>query len=147
MKDITMLAYLRQNSRTTLKAIAQGTGMPVSSLFEKIRTNQIITRNTCLLDYEKIGFNTQAYLLVKARDKEKTMDHIRKSFNVNSISKINNGWDYMLHCIFKNLREMEQFVQELEQTGAKTQTYYIIEHLSQEQFLTNIETLPCLIKE
>ena len=62
-----------------------------------------------------------------------------KHGNVNSIYKINNGFDFQVEVIFRNLKEVEAFVESLEDSFSITskQIYYVIDELKKECFLTN----------
>ncbi|MBW2968926.1 Lrp/AsnC family transcriptional regulator [Candidatus Woesearchaeota archaeon] len=56
-KDLLLLAYLRENARRHLKEISKKTGVPVSTLHDRIRANagDCILRNCCLLDFDALG--------------------------------------------------------------------------------------------
>jgi DNA-binding Lrp family transcriptional regulator len=112
--ELQIVAHLRDDARKSLTKISRETGIPVSTIFEKLKAStkrNIITRNTCLLDFSKIGMNTRAKIALKTvPDHRKTMrNFLEKSLHVNSLFKINNGYDYMIDVIFANLKDLEEF--------------------------------------
>lgn len=140
-KDQKILAMLRNNSRETLTHMSRKTQIPVSTIFDRlIRFNKgIITKHTSLVDFQELGYNARASVMIKANpiNKDELHEYLRKHSNVNSMFKINNGFDFMIDIVFSNMRELEQFVQELD-LDFKIRTkiiYYIIEEVKQEEFL------------
>lgn len=99
----------------------------------------IITKHTSLLDFAKLGYSARATILL-GLSKESRSD--AKRFltlhpNVNSLYKINNGYDYLVEGVFHNLREIDEFLDSVEEkfTIQQKQVYYIIDELAREKFL------------
>jgi len=56
--DVKLLNEIRKNSRSSLTALAYKTDMPLSTVFKKVvrlENSGVISRNTALIDFEKIG--------------------------------------------------------------------------------------------
>lgn len=142
-KDLILTAYLRQNSRASLTILSRKTGVPVSTIFDRLKSNKVILKNTALLDFSKLGYSTRANLLLRARKdkKENLLDFLLKCFNVNSLYKINNGYHFMAECIFRDIKELEDFLEMLDEKFAvKTkEVHYIIDELKKEAFLSQPE--------
>jgi DNA-binding Lrp family transcriptional regulator len=142
-KDLMLTAYLRQNSRTSLTILSRKTGVPVSTIFDRLKSNKVILKNTALLDFNKLGYSTRANILLRGRKdrKEKLMEFLVNSFNVNSLYKVNNGYHFMAECIFKDIKELEDFLEVLDERFAvKTkEVHYIIDELKKEAFLSQPE--------
>ena len=143
---VFITALLRQNARIKLAVIARKTGMPVSTLFDYVHDPVClgITRYCALLDFPALGFATRATLFLKAgKDKRDALrEHLRKSGSVNSLSRVNNGYDFMADCIFKDLRELEEFCEHLERSyGAKKEVHFVIEELKRETFFADTVVL------
>lgn len=142
-KDLVLTAYLRQNARSSLTVLSRKTGVPVSTIFDRLKSNHLILKSTALLDFGKLGYTTRANLLVKAKKNGKSVlkDFLFKSFNVNSLYKVNNGFDFMAECVFKDIRELEAFLEVLDERFAvKTkEVHYIIDELKKEAFLSQPE--------
>jgi len=146
-KDMQIITNLRQDARMNLTKMSRSTGIPVSTIFDRIKSyrNDIITKNTALIDFEKLGFNTRAKIIVKiARDdKAQFSDFIMRDFSINSVYRINNGFDFMIEAIFHNIKEMEEFIDKIEDKFKieNINYFYIIDDLKRESFLTDLSLL------
>jgi len=148
-KDLLLLSYLRQNSRITLKELSKKTGIPVSTIFDRIIThskNKLITKHSLIFDFQKIGYTARATILlrIEKEDKEEIATYLTKHTNVNTLYKVNNGYDFIAECIFKNIQELEQFTEQLETkfTIKAKETHYVIHDLKREGFLSDPELMP-----
>lgn len=141
-KEVLVLSCLRENARIKLTTLSKKTGIPVSTIFDQMSDpTSLMAKYTTLINFGRLGFNTRAQIIVKLakeqRDqfKEFVLDH--KS--INSAYRINNGYDYLLEGIFRNLKELEEFLETMEeQYPLKTkQVYYIIDDLKREEFMSD----------
>jgi DNA-binding Lrp family transcriptional regulator len=143
-KDLDILIELRKNARAQLTQISKKTSIPISTIYERLRTkaNGLIKKYVSILDYEKLGFSARANICIKCKidSKEKLYQTLKNHQNVNSIYRINNGYDFMVEVIFKNIKSLEEFNEFLdEQNNIKSkETFYIIEELVKENFLCDI---------
>jgi Lrp/AsnC family transcriptional regulator, regulator for asnA, asnC and gidA len=142
-KELLILQHLRQNSRKHLKEISNTIGMPVSTVYEKLKSfkGEYIHKYTCVLNYEKLGYPVRVKILLKV--KKESRDGVAKflsgSDSINSVFRINNGYDFIAEGIFKSLNQVEAFIEELDQKNRlqKKEVYYIIENLKEEAFMAN----------
>jgi DNA-binding Lrp family transcriptional regulator len=145
-KDYKILAELRKNSRAQLKEISKNTSLPISTIYERIKNNysNIVKKHTSILNFELLGFNAKANICLKCDKKYKNelYEHLKNHPNINSLSKINNGFDCMVEAIFKNVKELEEFVENLEEKYCikSKQIYYIIDEIVKEKFFTEQST-------
>jgi len=60
----------------------------------------------------KLGFNARANIMVRVdRDsREEARNFLINHQNVNSVYKISNGFDFLIEGIFKNVRDVEDFI-------------------------------------
>ena len=150
-KDLLILTQLRNNSRETLTKISKNTGVPISTIFDKIKCYQgnLIKKHTSLIDFSKLGFNARANIMVKVdRDKrEEAKKFLLNHPNINSIYKISNGFDFLIEGIFKNVKDVEDFIDSLNGKFKleQTQVYYIIEDIKKEEFMNNKELLDLVV--
>ena len=150
-KDLLILTQLRNNSRETLTKISKNTGVPISTIFDKIKCYQgnLIKKHTSLIDFSKLGFNARANIMVKVdRDKrEEAKKFLLNHPNINSIYKISNGFDFLIEGIFKNVKDVEDFIDSLNGKFKleQTQVYYIIEDIKKEEFMNNKELLNLVV--
>ncbi len=131
-----------------LTKMAKKTGIPVSTIFDKIRgfQNNIVTKHTTLINFDLLGYNTRSKILLKVgkEDKEALKAYLLKNHNINSFYRINNGYDFMIEGIFKNIKEMEEFLENLEGkfTIEKKEYFYIIDDMKREAFMEdNLELM------
>jgi DNA-binding Lrp family transcriptional regulator len=142
-KELVLMSYLRQNSRMSLTKLSKKTGIPISSIFDKLkrRYGNIIMRHVSLLDFEQLGFSIKIHMLVKLgnKDKEECAETLAKLFNINNLYKVNNGYDYLFEALFRNLREVQQFNDALEKKFVikKQQVHFIIDELKHESFMSD----------
>ncbi|MFW6013575.1 MAG: Lrp/AsnC family transcriptional regulator [Candidatus Nanoarchaeia archaeon] len=141
-KELLFLSCLRQSARKNLTTISREVGMPVSTLFERLKKfekSQII-KHTSLLDFNELGYTTRAKMLVgtKKKDRDALRNFLSKSEFVNSVFKITNGYDFMVEVIFRSMSEMEMFIEQMEEKFSITKnvSYYVIEDIEREKFLT-----------
>src|SRR5574341_1739180 len=142
-RDLLILSELRKDSRKSLTDISRKTKIPVSTIFDQIRTYQgkIISKFTTIINFSLFGFNTRANIILKVEksSRERLRNFLVKHSRVNSLYRINNGFDFMVECLFYDVKELEDFIRELEDYNTITiKVYYIIDDIKREAFLENI---------
>ena len=141
-KDIQIISRLRNNSREMLTKMSKETGIPVSTIFDRInmQKEELLIKHTSLIDFQAIGFNSRAKVILKVdkKDREKLKHFIEKSININSAYRINSGYDFMFEAIFKNMKDLEDFIIHIEENHniLEKQVYYIIDDIKREEFLS-----------
>lgn len=147
-KDALFISYLRQNARETLTNLSKKTKIPVSTLHDRLRYNQdaYINKHTTLLNFNKLGFSTLVKFFIKL-EKDSRMqfqEFITKHEAVNSLYRINNGFDYMMDLIFSNMDELEAFLDQIEDRFniQDKKMHFVIREEFREKFLTNPALLP-----
>jgi DNA-binding Lrp family transcriptional regulator len=150
-KDLLILTELRTNSRETLTKISRRTNVPISTIFDKIKYYQgdLIKKHTILMDFSKLGFNARANIMIKVERnaREEVRNFLLNHYNVNSVFKISNGFDFLIEGIFKNVKDVEDFLDYLESKFKleQVQTHYIIEDIKRESFMNNQELLDLIL--
>jgi DNA-binding Lrp family transcriptional regulator len=145
--DLFLLSCLRQNARMSLTKMSKKTGVPISTIFQKIRNNfdNNIIRNSALIDFASLGYNLKAYLLlrVKKEQKDSLLEKLNNNININNMFKINNSWDVLAECVFKDLNELEDFLDDLEENFVLKgkEVHYVLADLKREGFLSNPNVL------
>lgn len=144
-KDMVILSYLRKDARETLTRMSRKTSIPVSTIYDRLKTQEqeIIKGYTALLDFSKLGYNARCKIIIRvAREKRDELERfLLVHRNVNSLYKINNGFDFLIEGVFRNIRESEDFLEMLDtKFGVKTkQVYYIIDDIKREAFMADPE--------
>ena len=146
-KDYSIIGYFRSNARMSLTKLSKATKIPVSTLFDKLRdyeNRKIIQKHTAIIDFKKLGYDIklQILLAVEKERKESLQKFLYRHPRVNTILRINNGYDYMIEAIFKNMEELDEFTRNLEEHEPKDKKeLYIMEDIKREEFLTHKENL------
>ncbi len=146
-KDLLIISNLRRNARETLTNMSKTTHIPISTIYDKLKFHEggLIKKHTCLLDYNKLGYSTRANVLLRVdkSTRDELKDFLIKHNNVNSVSKINNNYDFMIEMIFREIRELEEFLEKLDDKFKikSKQVFYVIEDLKREEFLSQPDLL------
>jgi DNA-binding Lrp family transcriptional regulator len=141
--DLHIISQLRTNGRMPLTLIAQKTKLPVSTVHDRIKQykRKKWLKFSALPNFEKIGFAARAYILlsVEPAEKDKLFQRLEAHPNVNSLFRINNGWNAIMECVFKDMPSMEDFVEKLEAEFhiKQKQVHYILGELKREGFLAD----------
>lgn len=140
-KEMMIISNLRKDARMSLTEMSRETRIPVSTIYENIKHFQdgVITRYTCLLDFSKLGFSVRANVMLRVdRDaKEALSQYLAKSLSVNSLYKVNSGYDFMMECVFRDMRQLDEFMELLEEKFKikSKEIHFIIDDIKKEEFV------------
>jgi DNA-binding Lrp family transcriptional regulator len=149
-KDLVVMAYLRQDARMKLTKMSRLAKMPVSTIFDRMKFHEggLIRGHICLLDFAKLGFHTRANIMFRIgkNDREVMREYLENSQNVNSIYKINNGYDFLVEVVFRSIHELDDFLRSIDDRfEVKNKiVHYIIDDIKREAFLSNPDTIQML---
>ncbi len=149
-KDLLILSFLRKNSRISLTTMSRKTGIPISTLYDKIKMHQgkIIKKFTSIIDFKKLGYDIKANILIKTHfyDIEKIQSFLEKCFNVNNLQVINNHYNFFVEGIFRDIQELEEFKKKLFEKGKieAIDIYFIVDELKKEKLLEETELIKTL---
>jgi len=134
--ELKIIAHLRHNSRQSLIDIARKTDIPLSTIYDKIKSHEgtTIKKFTSIVDFPALGFNIRANLLVKGRQKP-LRDFLITNPNVNSLFQLGGSYDYSADCIFRYMKELDSFMERLEELAEKKEVHFVTEELRREDFL------------
>jgi len=150
-KEEEFIIHLRRDSRMTLKELSRKTTIPISTLHDKLKRfqNEFIIKHSSLIDFKKIGYSARANIIIKvnAEEKECLKEYLLTHKNINNMFRINNGYDFLLDVIFKDIEDSEKFIEELETDFKikKIEVHYLISNLKTEEFLTCLQEKKYLI--
>lgn len=153
-EQLRIISLLRENGRKSLTRIARKLSVPISTVYERLKSANrvgIIKKNTLLLDFSKIGMHCKVYIALKVKKFHRS--ELRKllisSQNVNNLFHINNGFDYLVEAIFQNVKDVEQFIDVLEDKVELTnyQIFYVIDDVKRETFLSDLTTARLVYQE
>jgi DNA-binding Lrp family transcriptional regulator len=143
-KELLILSHFRKNARNNLTSISRDTGIPVSTLFDKLKNyeGKIIKKHTSLIDFTKLGYDVRVQLLLKVKKETKDdfESFLMKHLVVNAMYKINNGFDYMIETLFKTMNEYHEFAEKLDSFGIlKKNEFFILQEMRREAFLNDTD--------
>lgn len=151
--ELTILAHLRRNARIRLTQLSRATGIPISTIFDQIKTfstTHLLQKYITLFDFQSIGYATKIIILVRVdpTQKEAIKQYLMKDIHINTLYKINNGYDFLFEAYYRDLAEFEHFFDTLEKKfRIKTkETHYIIEDLCRETFLSDPTLVSLFLK-
>ncbi len=137
--EFRLLSALRKNARTSLLALARELNMPASTVHDKVKRyhGNIIHKSTALLDFAKLGY-TRACFAIKTTPtgRDRVREYLEQHMAINNLHKINSGYDFLAEFIGKDLKEIEDFAEEMHQLPGvlQVQKYTIIGDLMRETF-------------
>ena len=144
--ELILLSFFRRNARAALTKVSRETGVPVSTIFDKLRRyeHSVITRHAALLDFEKLGFLTRAAILLKTSPENRIRlgAYLKTTACVNMIYRVNNGYDFLIDTIFKTVQDLETFLEHLELSHGVTEKkiHHVIEEVARENYLVATES-------
>lgn len=149
--NLLILSHLRSNAREQLTSLSKKTNIPISTLFNRIRSQSrsVIKKHAAIVDFHKIGFSTIATLIFKVErsQKDEFSSELEKCRFVNNLQRINNGFDYLCEAVFRNMKDLEEFLEDLEEKFRirQKQVYYHIEDIKREEFLSDPSVLDIIV--
>lgn len=144
-KERLLLSHFRRNARASLTAISRRTRVPVSTIFDKLKhyEQSFIKKHATLIDFSKLGFLTRANVLLKVAVEHRPLvkEFLMKHDHVNSLFKVNNGFDFLAELVFQHIKDLEDFLEMLESKYQvlDKNVFYIIEDICREEFMAKPE--------
>ncbi len=147
MKEKMLLSHFRQNARQSLTTISRETKVPVSTIFDKLKQyeERFVRKHTAILDFAALGYLTRANVMLKVaiEHRKALQEFLMKNEHVNSLFKVNNGYDFLAELVFRHIKDLEDFLEVLEEKyPVKEKTvFYVIEDICREEFLAKPDVL------
>ena len=138
-KDLEIIKQLRTNSRYPLIQISKKTGIPLSTVFDRIKHNEknIIARYTSLVDFNKLGFGIRVFTMIQTTKAEQMCNYFQRHNSINSMFRINGQYNIFIDAVFSAMSEYLNFVSEMNQFEIQGKTEnFVLETIHNENFLT-----------
>lgn len=141
-KDNEIIRHLRGNARTKIVGLSKKLNLPVTTLYSKLRRyeQKLIKKHTSLIDFTQLGYFKSVYLVLKANGskKQELRDYLAQHSSVNSLFRINYGYDYLVECIFHDEKEVTDFLGKLQdEFSSEVQMHNVIEEIKREEFMAH----------
>jgi len=135
-KQRMILSEIRQNSRQHVSEIAKKLNLPITTVHDNCRAlSKYIAGYTTLVDFAKLGYSLRVNFMFRIKNRRVLDEFVLKSFNVNSVSKVNNRSTLLVECFFKSMSEAYAFKEKLQDEGVgRIDMRYIIEEIKKEGF-------------
>ena len=145
-KELMILSQFRRNARENLTTASRKIHIPISTIYDRLRRYEgsVITKHTSLIDFGKLGYGLKIQMVLKVhpKDRRPLQEFLSKHVRVNSLFTISNGFDFMIEVILRNLLEVSQFLESLEQFNILDRhEFYVIQDIKREDFLTDVDML------
>lgn len=140
-RDLLILSKLRQQGRLSLTQLCRETKIPISTIHDRISMHMpsIIRKFSALVDFNFLGFSSVANICLKVprESRNAIKEFLLKCPNVNSLYKINNGYDFMAEYVCRDIKELEDFLEIIEEKFPilEKHIYYVVETVKKEDFL------------
>lgn len=140
-KDVLLCSRLRENGRETLTRMSKKTGIPVSTLYDRMQIHKggLIKGFTSIIDFTALGYAVRANLLVKANyyDRERIRTFLEGAYCANTVQQLNNAYDFIAECVFRSIDELEAFKKRLYEAGKIEQldVFIVVSDIKREAFL------------
>jgi len=143
-KDAEIISHLRNNARKKITNISKDLKIPVTTVYDKVRVHEkkYVKKHVTLLDFQKLGLYAKANLAIKVdrNSRDALQKFLVEHPNVNSLSKVDFGSDFLAEVVFKDNGKLHNFVEDLESHySTQIQIFNVIEELKKEEFLTKPE--------
>ncbi|MFH1649985.1 MAG: Lrp/AsnC family transcriptional regulator [Candidatus Woesearchaeota archaeon] len=137
---LKLIRILRKDARKSLTVLSKETGIPVSTVYEKLKQQapMYVQKYTCLLDFHAMGYRTRAWFLLKVRkdSKQRFEEEVKGNEHINTLIRVSGQYDYVLEGVFTGMQEIEKFVDEMEKLhGLKSVLpLFTLEEITREGF-------------
>ncbi|MAF37106.1 hypothetical protein CL622_08385 [archaeon] len=143
-KDFGIVAALRKNSRSSLTRLSKTTGVPISTIFDRLKGYRklVIKKFTCILNLGLLGYSSHAffvYTICKSK-RSRLRAYLLEHPNVNSVYRINHKYDFLIEVVFKDILAQESFVDRTEDLFSvrPKHMFYVVESIAKEKFMTDM---------
>jgi len=140
-KEMKILFELRKDARLSLTKMSRKIKVPVSTIHDKLKVymNGLIVKHTAILNFSSLGYHARSIVLFKVpREKRNEFKaFLSRDHNVNSVYRVNNGFDFMAEFVFHNVKEMEDYIEGIESEFGiiDKQVYYMVDDVCRESFM------------
>jgi len=125
-RDLEILQILRENGRLSNLCISRMTGIPVTSVRQRIKRmekEELITQYVARLNYDKLGWSTIAYVHItldfkKLREKGLTHDEFVEKFAeefpfISNVTSVSGDADVVLRLRARSLSDLNKQVNKI----------------------------------
>ena len=142
-KDMEILSHLRQDARKKVTEIAKKLDMPATTIYDRLKLHKrkgFVKKHVALLDFSKLGYHAPALVALKVDNdkREPLRKYLLDHPNLNSLYRINFGYDFLVEVIFENIPKLHEFMDEIQTRFdiSSPKIFSIIDEIRKEEFLS-----------
>ena len=140
-KELLLMGHFRNNARESLTKLSKMTRIPVSTIFDKLKEfeGDVINKHTALVDFKKLGFDIKVHMMFKVNkeNRDEFQRFLLNNHRINSVFRINNGYDYLIEAIFRDMKELQEFGESIDIFKVEQkQDFFVLEDIKREDFLS-----------
>ena len=145
-KDLEILAHLRKDARKKVTEISRKLKMPVTTVYDRLRAHLkrgIVKKHVALVDFSKLGYTTTALIALKvsAENKDSLKEYLSQHYNINSLYRVDFGYDFLCEIVVKNASKLREFVDfiSLKFNIKDPKIFNILDEIKKESFLSETQ--------
>jgi len=123
--DQEILMHMQENAKLSMTAIGKLIGMSQPAVTERVKRLEeqgIITTYRTVVDKEKIGKSTVAFLLYRTMQCTDFVEYCANSPQVAECHRISGDFNYLIKVIVESTKELELFENEIIKYGDYSKT-------------------------
>jgi Lrp/AsnC family leucine-responsive transcriptional regulator len=137
-RDVRLVNEMRKNSRRSLTNIGMNIDMPLGTVFKAVNRlykGQVIIKDTCLIDFAKIGFPLKIGVFIKTNAKDELKKSLEDHPNLNAFLRLSGDYDYYAEFLFKDMTAYKDLMDELNDSEmVKKMSPHFVTDFKQEEF-------------
>jgi DNA-binding Lrp family transcriptional regulator len=136
--DMKVVSMLRENARQSLIRISKKTGIPVSTIYDRMKNHEksIIKKYVAILDFPKLGMNIRSHIHAYIKNEAEFESFINENLNINSAFKVSGKYNYMLDVICRHMSEYDSLMREIDRFKPDLiETHFVHGEIKNEEFL------------
>jgi len=137
-RDLRLVNELRKNSRRSLTAIGMNIHMPLGTVFKAVNRlykGQVIMKDTCLIDFAKLGFPLKIGVFIRTNAKDELKKSLEDHPNLNAFLRLSGDYDYYAEFLFKDMVSYKDLIDELNDSElVKKMSTHFLADVKQEEF-------------
>ncbi len=136
-QELKVISLLRSNPVLRVDEISQKAGIAsedVSLIIERLQSNNVLKQHVLLVDFDKLGYKARVFFLIWTTD-NRTEEFLSNHPSINTLYRLKEMPEYIAEGIFKNNKELNSFINEVNTIGTVEHAYLIQATLKKEEFL------------
>ncbi len=136
-KEMCIIRELMEDSQKSFRKIAKKMGISPETVrikYGKMKKEGTIIRCSIAIDLSKVGYESQAFFLIKNRanhERSTTIDYLKKLKNVFIIGKVTGNFDVFAVVAVKNMKSLVELLAEVKNlpTVARVDTSLVNDYI------------------